>query len=241
VQTDNSELLSENVARSVSRRNKPDIPPFEQAGYVEWNSSTKALVLFLAAIGAADPGRIARTLLDEFGTLSDILAASSWRLRRVVGKRLARTIRSSHGLMKAMLRERIVDGPVVHRSQELVDLLQAKIGFLKQECLFALFVDSKGRLMRIERISDGCFNEVQIDQRSIIGCALAIGATGFVLVHNHPSGIPKPSNSDIASTERLKRLAAELDLHLLDHLIIARGKLGSIQDFWREARWSEGS
>jgi DNA repair protein RadC len=143
--------------------------------------------------------------------------------------------------MKAMLRERIVDGPVVHRSQELVDLLQAKIGFLKQECLFALFVDSKGRLMRIERISDGCFNEVQIDQRSIIGCALAIGATGFVLVHNHPSGIPKPSNSDIASTERLKRLAAELDLHLLDHLIIARGKLGSIQDFWREARWSEGS
>lgn len=138
-----------------------------------------------------------------------------------------------------MLREQVADGPVIQRSEKLIDFLQAEVGFLKYERLLALYVDARSRLMRIERIADGSFRDVQIDFRSIIGCALAIGAAGFVLVHNHPSGIPEPSDRDVASTERLRRLAAELDLTLLDHLIIARGRLGSVHDLWREARWSQ--
>lgn len=225
--------------RSLFRfADEPELPEFELTGHVEWNSSTKALVDYFDAIGLPDPGPTARSIIQEFRTLFDFMSAPSWRLRKVVGARLARTIRSSHCLMKAMLEEQIVEGPVVPRSKALVDLLQAEIGFLKHERLLALYVDSECRLLRIERIADGNFREAVADNRRIIGCALAIGAAAFILVHNHPSGIPKPSDADLAMTERLRRLADDLDLVLLDHFIVARGRLSTIQDYWREARWS---
>jgi DNA repair protein RadC len=100
-------------------------------------------------------------------------------------------------------------------------------------------VDSRLHLLRIEKIADGAFGEVAVDQRKIISCGLRIGAAGFILVHNHPSGTPQPSQADLSLSSRLKRLAGELDLHLLDHLIVARGQMGSIVDYWQEAQWSK--
>lgn len=204
-----------------------------------WNTSTSVLAEYLAAIGIEEPGTVAPSLIKEFGTLADVVTASWWQLRRVVGPRLARSLRASHGLMVAMLEEQVVDAPVVPRSKELVDLLHAEIGFLKHERLLALYVDSKVRLMRIEPVADGGFGQAPIDNRRVIGCALAVGASGFILVHNHPSGIPKPSTSDICVTRRLKELASQFDLALLDHFIVARGQFGTIEDYWREARWAE--
>ena len=155
----------------------------------------------------------------------------------MVGSRLARTVMASHGLMKAMMEEKVIERPVVPRSDALIDFLQAEVGFLKHERLLALYVDSKCRLMRIERIAEGSFTGGLPDQRAIIGCALAIGAAGFILVHNHPSGIPVPSIADLSFTQRLKHVAAEFDLNLLDHFIVARGRLGTIEEHLREARF----
>jgi DNA repair protein RadC len=240
VKIDNKKLSREKLARPVFHFEiQPEVPEFEETGCVEWNSSIKALAEFLAALGVADPGTTARSIIEEFGTLSDLLSGSWWRLRRVVGSRLARAIQSSHGLMKAMFEEAIEEGPIVPRSNALIGLLQAEVGFLKHERLLALYVDSECRLMRIERIADGAFDQVSVDNRSIIGCALAIGAAAFILVHNHPSGIPQPSTADVAFTDRLKSLAADLNLVLLDHLIIARGRVGTVYEYWQEAQWSQ--
>lgn len=140
-----------------------------------------------------------------------------------------------------MLEEVIDEGPVIRRSQGLVDLLQAKIGFLPYEMLLALYVDSQCRLMRIEEISKGSTDQTSVDCRAIIGCCLVTGASGFVLVHNHPSGIPKPSDADIQVTQKLKSMAAGFDIELLDHFIVARGKLATIFDYWQEARLSQQS
>jgi DNA repair protein RadC len=203
---------------------------------VEWNSSTKVLAEFLSALGVADPGRIARSLIEEFGSLSGFLSASWWRLTRVTGPRLARTIQSSHCLMRAMLEEKIPEGPIVTRSNEIIDFLQVEMGFLDHEQLLALYVDQKSRVMRIERLALGSFKEVSVDKRKIIGCALTIGAAAFILVHNHPSGNPQPSIADLRVTNELKDLASGFDIELLDHLIVARGRIASITDYWNEAR-----
>ena len=203
---------------------------------MEWNTSTKALAEFLSALGVFDPGRIARSLIEEFGSLSDILSASWWRLSRVVGRQLARTIQSSHQLMRAMLEEEIPEGPLVTRSKEFVDFLQVEMGFLQHEQLLAVFVDRNCRLMRIECLAVGSFKEAPIDNRKIIGCALNIGAAAFFLIHNHPSGIPFPSIPDLRVTEDLRRLAASFDINLLDHLIVARGDICSIEECWQKSR-----
>ena len=205
---------------------------------VEWHSPVRVLGQFLAAIEISNPSLKARSLLNEFGSLSDLLAAPSWRLRWVAGKRVASFIRASRNLMRATLLEDLKQGPLVCRSAQLLDLLQLEIGFLEHERLIALYVDRHSRLMKIEKIEDGTLGEVPIDARKIIGCGLAVGAAGFVLVHNHPSGIPKPSQLDLYATSRLRELGKEVDLHLLDHLIVARGTFGSVEEVWREARWA---
>jgi DNA repair protein RadC len=204
----------------------------------EWQSPVRALSRFLAVVGTGDPSLKARSLLSEFGSLSDLLAAPSWRLRWLAGKRVASFISASQNLMKARSLEDLKQGPLVCRSPQLLDLLQLEIGFLQHERLIALYVDGHSRLMKIERIGDGALGEVPINARKIIGCGLAVGAAGLVLVHNHPSGIPKPSQSDLSATSRLRELGKEVGLNLIDHLIVARGTFGSVEDVWREARWA---
>jgi DNA repair protein RadC len=204
----------------------------------EWRAPCKVLADYLRAMDVRQPGKAARDLIDEFGSLSGLLAASTWRLRWVAGRRLANIIDASRSLMKATLLEEVEEGPIVPRSRALVDMLQFEVGFLAHERLLALYVDSGLRLIQIRHIADGGWNhQMPMDARKIIQYALEVGASGFILVHNHPSGIPRPSTDDLACTSGLRRLAAELDLHLLDHLIIARGRFGSIEDYWREVQW----
>jgi DNA repair protein RadC len=220
---------AEEEFRPAPAADKPDV--------LEWNGPVRVLADYLGAAGITRPASCARSLLEEFGSLSDMFAAPRWRLRRVAGRRVANILAAGCSLMKARFLEQVREGPLVQRSRELIDLLQLELGFLKHERLLALYVDSNARLMRIETVGDGPVGEVPIDNRRIVGCGLAIGASGFILVHNHPSGIPQPSKADLAVTSRLRALGRELDLHLLDHLIVARGRLASIEDCWREARW----
>jgi DNA repair protein RadC len=198
-----------------------------------------ALTEFLESIAIPSAGVAARNLIAEFGSVSDILAASWWTLLPAVGLRTASIILASRNLMRAALFERFERRPIVPRSRELIEFLHAEIGSLKHERLLALYVDSQSHLLRIRKISDGGPTATNMNFRKIIAAGLSVGASGFLLVHNHPSGDPRPSSDDLAATHRLKRLAEEVGLHLLDHLIIARGRrVGSIFDFFKEAEWA---
>ena len=212
-------------------------PGSECDSAVDWLSPNKVLADFLSALGILHPRAVTRDLLNEFGSLPDILSASTWRLRHAVGFRLATTIGATRHLMCASLAFPLRKGPIVPRSQALGAFLQMKIGFLQHEQILAVYVDHQHTLLRIQKIADGGFRGAEMDFRRIISCGLGIAASGFILVHNHPSGIPGPSQADLAVTARLRNIVAELDLHLIDHLIIARGQIASIQDYWREAEW----
>ena len=211
---------------------------WESGNPVDWPSPNNVLADYLRSLGVSRPGRVTRALLNEFGTLPDLLFASRWRLRRVVGWRLASAIAATCQLMRSTLAEPLKNAPIVPRSQALANFLQAQIGSLHHERLLAIYVDDQSRLLRIRKIADGGLRDAQVDFRKIVSCGLSIAASGIILVHNHPSGIPEPSQADLAVTARLRNLVAELDLHLIDHLIVVRGQVLSIQDQWREAQWA---
>jgi DNA repair protein RadC len=198
--------------------------------------TASALARFLEAVGVADALLAADSLLREFGSLSELFAASRWRLRRIAGPRLAQVIRASRGLMRATLLEGVSSAPVMPPYRDLIDFLQLEIGFLQHERLIALYLDAGSRLLAIENVADGALGEVPLNIRKILTLGLGLEASAFLLVHNHPSGIPVPSQSDLAITAHLRQLGNEVDLRLIDHLIIARGQVGSIEDYWREAR-----
>lgn len=196
-------------------------------GEREWPAPQVVLTEYLAQVGVSDPSQAARALLAEFGTLSKLLSASWWRLCRTVGYRAASILSASRDLTRTALLERVANGPVLSNSAEVVELLRTYLGPLTHERLIALHVDHALRLIRIQTVSEGSRTGAPIDVRSIIQTAFDVGAAGVLLVHNHPSGNPKPSATDVLVTHRLKRLFTEFDLHLVDHLIVADAEVQS--------------
>lgn len=96
------------------------------------------------------------------------------------------------------------------------------------EWLLALYVDQELNLLGVETVARGDVSGVFVPMNKIVYRADTIHASAFILVHNHPSGNPAPSESDIKVTRRLRRMAEEMNLPLLDHLIIAGGEMTSI-------------
>jgi DNA repair protein RadC len=206
---------------------------------VHHRSQHDVLADYLTTIGVVNANDIARALLGEFGSLSDLLGASWWRLKGAVGGRLAGVIRATRAIMHVALSEPLSERPILPGSAHLAEFLRNQLGFLPRERLLAIYVDSQLRLIRIQKIADGSVIGVNGSLTQIIQWGLNVGAAGLLLVHNHPSGIPEPSNADIAFTDRLREIAKHLDMFLLDHLIITRDRVGSLGDFWREARWTK--
>lgn len=99
-----------------------------------------------------------------------------------------------------------------------------------REVVIAAYLDNKHRVLSIDEISRGTLTASLFEPRAILQGALLANAAAMVLVHNHPSGDPKPSTEDISVTKTLKQIADILPVRLLDHVIIGRGSYYSLND-----------
>ena len=111
------------------------------------------------------------------------------------------------------------------------DAVRAFVDSLSQkthEWLLAIFVDQELNLLGVETVARGGVSGVVVPMNKIVYRADTLRASAFILVHNHPSGDPNPSESDIRITRRLRRMSEEMNLPLLDHLIIAGGQMTSV-------------
>ena len=101
----------------------------------------------------------------------------------------------------------------------------ASLGEETHEWLLALFADRELNLLSVETVGRGPISSVEVKFNAIFWRGHGLGAEAFVLVHNHPSGDPRPSHTDIRFTNRLRWLSHELDMPLLDHFIVAGGEM----------------
>lgn len=109
--------------------------------------------------------------------------------------------------------------------------LEAYVSSLAEEThewLLAFFVDDDLNLLAIETMARGDVTSCAVDIGRIYCRGRSLGARGFFLVHNHPSGDPTPSQTDRMVTARISRLTTELGLPLLDHVIVARNGIVSM-------------
>ena len=91
------------------------------------------------------------------------------------------------------------------------------------EWLLALYVDDQLNLLSVDTVARGGVGECHVDIGLIYCRGRAVGAAGFFLAHNHPSGDPTPSQADREVTHRLRRLSSDLGLPLIEHVVIAKG------------------
>ncbi|HEX2763201.1 MAG TPA: JAB domain-containing protein [Allosphingosinicella sp.] len=127
------------------------------------------------------------------------------------------------------LRRDAFSGPVIADSQALIDYLTFDLSRVSTERLRVLFLNNATRLLADEIMSEGSVSEAEVPLRKIFNRALELGATGIIMVHNHPGGDPRPSEDDIAATRRTAFVGSFLDIRLHDHLVIGSSGWSSLR------------
>ncbi|SFP74201.1 JAB domain-containing protein [Sphingomonas rubra] len=174
-------------------------------------------------VDRGDAREAADRLIAAFGSLAAIGAAPRRRLAALVGEPAAALVAAHRAAMLWALREPAVRGPVMATRYELIDYLYHRMAHDPTESLRVFFLNRGRELLAEEVVARGGPDALAVEPRQVMARALELGATGLILVHNHPSGDPSPSLADRRFTRALAAAGEHLGVRLHDHLIVARG------------------
>jgi len=174
----------------------------------------------------------AKEALMRFKTLRGVLEADSRELQAIngLGPQNVFGIKLIHHVSRRFLRDKMMDRPVCHSSQEVFDYLYHSIRDSMKEMFKVLFLDAKNNVIEEKTIFAGTVDSSAVYPREIIRLALKNNASSLIFVHNHPSGDPDPSESDKDITKELVFAANIMQLKVLDHIIIGNNCYFSFAD-----------
>jgi DNA repair protein RadC len=189
------------------------------------------LELVLFAIPRKDVKPLAKDLIDRFGSFAEAIAAEPQRLKRVDG--MTDGAIAAFKIVEAAA-HRFVKGAVKKRRplgswNEVVDYCRASMAFGNREIFRVLFLDKKNGLIADEVQGTGTVDHTPVYPREVIRRALELSATAIVLVHNHPSGDPSPSNQDVKMTLDIMAVGRPLGVTVHDHIIVGRDGHASLR------------
>ncbi len=183
------------------------------------------LVLF-RAIPRQDVKPLARQLLDTFGDFNRVITAAPARLVMVkgVGDAVVVELKLLEAAAQRMMRARVMNRPVLSSWDALLDYCHTAMAHRETEQFRILFLDRKNVLIADEEQAKGTVDHVPVYPREVVKRALELNASALILVHNHPSGDPTPSDADITMTHQVQDAAQVLGITLHDHLIIGKSR-----------------
>lgn len=149
---------------------------------------------------------------------------------RGVGEAKAVTLAAALELGRRRLRNGQVHDPQITRSSDVYDLIAPYIVDKAHEEVWLVMMNQAGRVINHCRISLGGMTGTIVDPKIIMRLAIENHATRIILVHNHPSGTPRPSKQDINLTQKIKHGGQLLEITLTDHVIVAGDKYFSFLD-----------
>lgn len=181
----------------------------------------------LEPFAGADAQAVATRLVRRFGSIHRALVAP----HGVDGEDadVLRTMRAARALVLAAAREDISRRPVKADDPGLHAYLKDLLGPHAYELLHVVFLDGRHGYLGDESIASGSAGRLTGSTRHLVARAFDLGARALILAHNHPSGSARPSPEDVAATAQIARIAAELDLALIDHLIVTRHEVFSFR------------
>jgi DNA repair protein RadC len=181
------------------------------------------LVLF-NAIPRIDVKPLAKTLLATFGDLNGVIAASEHRLLKVPGTtpKVHIQLRLLEAVAHRMARARVIQRSVIGSWDALMGYCKTVMAYRETEQFRILFLDQKNVLIADEEQARGTVNHVPVYPREVAKRALELNATAIILVHNHPSGDPTPSQADIAMTEQIGLACDAIGVVIHDHVIVGK-------------------
>jgi DNA repair protein RadC len=177
--------------------------------------------LLTLTIPRVDTKPLAKRLLHDFGGVGPLLSASTDTLRRegLTDPTIA-ALKIAEATALRLLETRVEQQPILSSWEALGDYLHAAMAHSKIEQVRVLFLNAKNVLIANEALWQGSVDEASVHVREVIARAIALGATALIIVHNHPSGDPSPSQQDIRLTRDLVEAGRHMKVTVHDHVIV---------------------
>jgi DNA repair protein RadC len=190
-------------------------------------------ILLRTGLKGANVVQVGQNLLKKYGSLNALALATVDELQQVpgIGRDKAATLVAAFALAKRMEEERRDESPMLDNPATVVDFMRETNRLNNVEFFQVLLLNTRKRLIRAEPISQGLLDTILVHPREVFRAAIVANAAGIVLVHNHPSGDPTPSEADIKVTCDLIRAGQLLKIDVLDHVIIGRASAERAKDY----------
>jgi len=176
------------------------------------------------ALPRRDTKPLAKALLKKFGSFAEVVHAPVARLREVegIGEASVNQIK-----LLAAAATRVAKGEVkriiaLSSWNDVIDYIRTGMAFADKEQFRLLFLDKRNQLISDEVQQTGTVDHTPVYPREVIKRALELSATALILVHNHPSGDPTPSQADIQMTKAIADIATPLGISVHDHIIVGK-------------------
>ena len=190
-------------------------------------SDAELLAIFLrTGVAGQSAVDLARHLLADFGSLRAVLEADldSFSQRLGLGPAKFAQLQAVLEMGRRHLAERLRRDSALESPQAVRDYLKARLRHEPHEVFGCLFLDAKHRVICFEALFFGSIDGASVYPRQVVKRALFHNAAATILVHNHPSGDPTPSDADIAMTARIAQAADSMGITVHDHLIIGKSR-----------------
>ena len=216
-----------------------DLPLAERPRERLWNHgagslSNAELLAILLRTGAASESvlDLATRLLARFGGLAGLARAGLAELcaERGVGEAKAAELKAGLELGRRLLSTQPEARPVVRSPQDVANLLLAEMGMLEQEELRVVLLNTKNQVIAIQEVYRGSVNTSLIRVGEVFREAVRQNCPALVVVHNHPSGDPTPSEDDVQVTRRMVDAGKLMDIEVLDHLVFGQQSYISLKE-----------
>lgn len=181
------------------------------------------IVLF-RAIPRRDVKPLAKDLLDRFDDFNGVISAPIARLADVpgVGDAVICELKVIEAAAHRLARARVINRPALSSWTALMDYCKTTMAHRETEQFRILFLDRKNILIADEEQAKGTVDHVPVYPREVVKRALELNASAMILVHNHPSGDPTPSESDITMTRQIEDAARAVGVVIHDHVIVGK-------------------
>ena len=187
-------------------------------------SDIQALELALFyCIPRKDTNPIAHALLDRFGSLAQVLEAPVEELKKVpgMGESSAAFLHLLTEFGRFYMVSRTTDMKILATLEQCAEYMLPIFYGRRLETVFLLCLDAKCKVLSCREIAEGDVTSTGISVRKVVETALGSNATSVVLAHNHPSGVAVPSGEDIQTSRKIAAALAAVDIHLIDHIVVA--------------------
>ncbi len=202
-----------------------------QLGAKALSNTELVAILLRSGIEGRNVLQLARELIAELGGLPGLHRASYDELcaRKGIGPAKAAQLKAAAELGRRLAVATPEDRPAIQSPEDAAGLLLYEMGALEQEHLRVLLLDTRNRLMRTVEVYRGSLNASLVRVGEVLRDAVRSNAAAVIIAHNHPSGDPTPSPEDVALTRAVAEAGDLLDIEVLDHLVIGKGRFVSMK------------